>query len=73
MPAGLGEKGRTAFAFYLTAGPHKAFAMAPSGAFGFRTARRTVQEARKGALEFCAKHSPDCHIVVVDDAPEPQP
>jgi len=73
VPAGLGEKGRTAFAFYLTAGPHKAFAMAPGGAFGWRTARRTVQEARKGALEFCAKHSPDCRIVVVDDAPEPQP
>ena len=71
VPAGLGEKGRAAFASYLMAGPHKAFAMSPSGAFGWRTARRTVEEARKGALEFCAKQGPDCRVVVVDEVPEP--
>ena len=71
VPAGLGEKGRQAFAVYLTAGPHKAFAMSPTGAFGWRTARRTVEEARKSALEYCAKHGPNCRVVVVDEATEP--
>jgi dienelactone hydrolase len=73
VPAGLGENGRKAFAFYLSSGQHKAFAMSPNGTFGWRTARRTVEEARKGALENCAKHSPDCRIVVVDETPEPAP
>lgn len=67
-PAGLGENGRKAFANYLNAGPHKAFAMSPKGSFGWRAARRTVEEARRGALDNCAKHAPDCRIVIVDEA-----
>lgn len=68
MPAGLGENGRKAFAHYRTAGPHKAFAMSPKGAFGWRAGRRTVEEARQGALENCAKRAPDCRIVIIDEA-----
>ena len=68
VPASLAENGRKAFAYYLTAGPHKAFAVSPSGAFGWRVARRTVEDARQGALENCAKFAPDCRIVVIDEA-----
>ena len=67
-PAGLSENGRKAFAYYRAAGPHKAFAMSPKGAFGWRAGRRTVEEARQGALENCAKHAPDCRIVIIDEA-----
>jgi dienelactone hydrolase len=67
-PAGLGENGRKAFAHYLTTGPHKAFAISPKGAFGWRAARRTVEEARQGALENCAKRASDCRIVIIDEA-----
>lgn len=68
MPAGLGQGGRNAFAYYRAAGSHKAFAVSPSGAFGLRIARRTVEEARQGALENCAKRATDCRIVIVDEA-----
>jgi dienelactone hydrolase len=67
-PAGLGENARKAFAYYLAAGPHKAFAVSPKGAFGWRAARRTAEEARRGALDNCAKHAPDCRIVILDEA-----
>jgi dienelactone hydrolase len=70
-PARLNENGRKAFAHYLAAGPHKAFAMSPKGAFGWRAARRTIEEARQGALDNCAKHAPDCRIVIIDEATQP--
>jgi dienelactone hydrolase len=73
MPAGLAEGGRKAFAHYRTAGPHKAFATSPKGAFGWRAGRRTVEEARQGALENCAKRAPDCRIVLIDEAAAQQP
>jgi dienelactone hydrolase len=67
-PARLSESGRKAFAYYLAAGPHKAFAVSPKGAFGYRVARRTPEDARQGALDNCAKFAPDCRIFLVDDA-----
>jgi hypothetical protein len=73
MPAGLTEGGRKAFAHYRTAGPHKAFAMSPKGDIGWRAGRRTVEEARQGALENCAKRAPDCLIVLIDEAAQPAP
>ena len=37
-------------------GPHKAFAMSPNGAFGWRAGRRTVEEAAQGrAARICAQ------------------
>ena len=58
VPAGLGEKGRTAFAFYLAAGPHKAFAMSSNGEFGWRRARRTVEEARQSRTRVLRETRP---------------
>ena len=68
VPQNLGEKGRAGFADYLAAGPHKAFAVSPKGAFGFRSASRSAAEARDKALENCGKHAPDCALYAVDDA-----
>jgi dienelactone hydrolase len=68
-PVGLGENGRKAFADYLGGGPHKAFAMSPKGAYGWRSGRRTIEEARKSALDNCEKFGKDCRIVIVDETP----
>jgi pimeloyl-ACP methyl ester carboxylesterase len=66
-PSQLNDSGRKAFADYLVSAPHKAFAVSPQGNFGWRTGRRTVEEARSGALENCK--STACRVVVVDDDP----
>jgi dienelactone hydrolase len=66
-PARLGESGRSAFADFLRAAPHKAFAVSANGAYGWQTGRRTVEEARSRAMEACSKHASDCMVVVVDD------
>lgn len=68
LPPRLSEKGRAGFADYLAAGPHKAFAVSPNGAFGFRSGTRSAAEAQERALEGCGKHAPDCAIYAVDDA-----
>jgi dienelactone hydrolase len=70
-PRQLGAQGRRDFAAFLVSGPHKAFAMSSRGSYGFRTGRRTVEEAKAGALESCTRHGPDCRLIVVDDAPVP--
>ena len=67
-PSELSTEGRRAFESYLAAAPHKAFAVSPRGSYGWRSGRRTVDEARHGALENCRKNSSDCRIVAVDDA-----
>jgi dienelactone hydrolase len=64
MPRELGESGRKAFSDYLAGAPHKAFAVSPDGYFGWKTGKRTVEEAKSGALEFCKGQ---CRIVAVDD------
>ena len=66
-PPQLSEKGRKAFADFLAAAPHRAFAMSSKGAFAWRAGRRTIDAAKEGALERCQKHASDCHIVAVDD------
>jgi len=67
-PPRLGENGRTGFANYLAAGPHKAFAVSPKGAWASRSGRRSEDEAREQALEGCRKFAPDCAIYAIDDA-----
>ncbi|MGQ0685397.1 alpha/beta hydrolase family protein [Bradyrhizobium sp.] len=67
-PPRLGEKGRTGFASYLSAGPHKAFAVSPRGSWASRSGLRSADEARQKALEACSKYAPDCAIYAVDDA-----
>ena len=67
-PEGLSPASRSAFAEYIIAAPHKAFAVSPTGAYGSRTARRTTEEATAGALENCNRYSRvSCRIIAVDD------
>jgi dienelactone hydrolase len=61
-PRQLGERGRAAFAAYLTSGPHKAFAVSPKGYYAFRSGFRTPAQAEAAAFAECAKHAPDCTL-----------
>ena len=67
-PPRLSEKGRAGFSNYLLAGPHKAFAVSPKGAWASRSGLRSVDEAQQKALEGCRQYAPDCAIYAVDDA-----
>jgi dienelactone hydrolase len=66
-PTRLREKGRSAFADYLAASPHKAFAASPTGRFGWRGGQRSAAAAQEAALAGCAKLAADCAVVAVDD------
>jgi dienelactone hydrolase len=66
-PPRLTEKGRTSFTDYLTAGPHKAFAAASSGAFGYWSGTRSLQKAEDEALGSCAQIAPDCALYAIDN------
>ena len=67
-PPRLSEKGRAGFADFLAAGPHKAFAMSPQGAWAFRSRLQSAAEAQAKALEECGKRAPNCVVYAVDDA-----
>jgi dienelactone hydrolase len=67
-PPRLSESGRAAFADYLAMiGPHKAFAVSPRGAYGFRGGTRSPSKAQSEALAACARHAPDCSLYAVED------
>ncbi len=69
-PPRLDARGRDAFKTYLDSGPNKAFAVGGGTRFGWATARRTIDEAKKDALSFCAANaSAACAIVNVNDDP----
>jgi dienelactone hydrolase len=67
-PPRLSDKGRASFVDYLTAGAHKAFAVAPGGAFGYWSGTRSPETARNRAISNCAANAPDCAIYAVDNA-----
>jgi dienelactone hydrolase len=67
-PPQLSEKGRRNFADFLAAAPHRAFAVSPKGAFGWRSGRRTVAVAEREALARCLEFAADCAVFAVDDA-----
>lgn len=67
-PPRLGDKGRAGFANYLTAGPHKAFAVSSRGAWASRSGQRTAAEAQEKALAACGNYATDCSIYAVNDA-----
>ncbi len=67
-PPQLGDNGRSAFATFLIDAPHKAFALAPDGHFGWKSGMRTVEAARAAALKFCQQSAKDCSVMFVDDA-----
>jgi dienelactone hydrolase len=66
-PPQLRDKGRAGFADYLSASPHRAFAVSPKGAFAFRSGRRSTREAAEAALTACAEYAADCALYAVDD------
>jgi len=67
-PPRLSDKGRASFADYLTAGPHKAFAVAPSGAFGYWSGTRSLETAKSHAISNCRTNAPDCAIYAIDNS-----
>jgi dienelactone hydrolase len=69
-PPGLSSNGRETFKTYLESGPNKAFALAGNSRFGWATGRRTVEEARKTAMDSCASGtSAKCRIANVNNQP----
>jgi dienelactone hydrolase len=70
-PKQLSEAARKSFERFLDSPPHRAFAVSPKGHYGWRAGRRTVEDARKSAIERCAEHDSNCAIFVVDDKAAP--
>jgi dienelactone hydrolase len=69
-PSSLKPGGREAFKTYLDSGPNKAFAVAGGSGFGWATGRRTVDEAVKDALDYCAPGAAArCRVVNVNNKP----
>lgn len=64
-PPVLNARGRDRWQRYLKASDNKAFAVSGSekGRFGWRTGRRTIEEAKEGALSYCKG---DCRIVSIN-------
>nr|WP_246337379.1 caspase family protein [Azospirillum oleiclasticum] len=57
-----------AMGVYAGKSESKALALHWRGAYGYATGRKTEDEAREAALEYCAKHEPEgCFIYAVDD------
>jgi len=70
-PPQLGTRGREAFDTYRRAMGAKAFAVSGDGSFGWRSGRRSVDEARRDALKLCEAGKRKCRVVFIDDAPAP--
>jgi hypothetical protein len=68
VPQELGDGGKQAFSRFVTRNPHKAFAVAPDGSFGWRSGRPSADDAAREALAACASHSLRCALYAVDDA-----
>jgi dienelactone hydrolase len=66
-PPQFGEKGRAAFADYLAAGLHKAFAVSSRGSYGYQAALRSPEDAKKRALARCAELASDCTLYAVEN------
>jgi dienelactone hydrolase len=69
-PGYLSEKGKQDFQEYLLSAPHKAFAASPVSGFGWRSGRRSADEAEKEALKECKNGAPrnaPCVIIMSDD------
>jgi dienelactone hydrolase len=67
-PAGLSNNGAAQFRSYLAAPPHKAFAVAAGGGFGWVSRRRDTGSAGMDAMNVCASHSAGCRLVMEDDS-----
>jgi dienelactone hydrolase len=65
-PPGLPARALAEWPEFLAGAPHRAFARSPTGHWGWRSARRTPEDARAAALKNCG--APDCAIYIIDDA-----
>jgi dienelactone hydrolase len=54
---------REAFRNYVAAAGEKAFAVSPSGVFGWRTTQDSTDEARRDALYYCQQSGASCVIL----------
>lgn len=69
-PKGLSSSGLAAFKEYLTAPAHKAFAVSNNDSgYGWRSGRRSLEEAESEAIANCEKHGHDreCEVYMADD------
>ncbi|MDQ1363285.1 MAG: hypothetical protein QG652_1146 [Pseudomonadota bacterium] len=64
-----GVKAEESFQFeYLFAPPHRAFAIAPGGAWSWQAGKETTDAAKKSALEACGKYTQQkCVLYAVDN------
>jgi hypothetical protein len=68
MPPHLSGGGKKDFDAYLKSAPHKAFAVANDGAYGWRTGRHTIEDAKESAVSACSKYTRDtCAVYALDD------
>jgi hypothetical protein len=68
-PSSLQKAGQDEFAKYLEDTPNKAFAISGSR-FGWAARRRTEEEAKRDALNFCASTtSVHCDLINVNNVP----
>jgi thiol-disulfide isomerase/thioredoxin len=64
----LGERGVAGYREFLAAGPHRAFAIAPGGAWAWHGDAATPQAAERAAADACARHTVQtCVPYAVDD------
>lgn len=71
-PPQFGARGREALAQYRRALDPKAFAVSSDGGyFGWRSGRRTIEEARRGALKSCETDKRTCRILYINDTAAP--
>ena len=68
-PANLPSAARPGFDEFRFAAPHKAFAVAPRGAYGWRSGLRTADEARAKALDSGSLPPLGLHIVIGEAFP----
>lgn len=63
------KKARDGLEFdYAYAAPHKAFVIAPGGAWSWQAGKSTVEEAKKASLDLCAKYTQQkCIVYAVDN------
>ena len=66
-PPQFGDNGKEAFTQCLSRSPHKAFAVAPDGSFGWRSRMATATDAEREAPAACAAQSRHCALNAVDD------
>jgi dienelactone hydrolase len=69
-PPYFSQNAREQFSRYLLSAPHKAFAASPDGHWGTYFGQRSLEDAKKHALENCKKSSPNgaqCTLLMVDD------